>query len=95
MDISQWTRRRIFTEPATKLIRIQAIKKYLSKGTGIPTDDIITDNIYCTVDDSKAIAWITTSESMILELFRGAAIKKERNFSIFSSIPQVAKERKK
>ena len=94
-DISNWTKHRVFTEPATKSTRIHAIKKYIASGTGFNIDDIIVDNIYCTVDDNKVIAWVTSNERMVNELFRGAAIIKKENFSMFSSIPQGAKERKR
>ena len=94
-DISNLTKRRIFIEPAGKELRTKAIRNFIASGTGFQPEDIIIDNIFCTIDDSKVIAWVNTTEDMVLELFRGAAIVKKKDFSIFPSIPQGAKLRKK
>ena len=94
-DISTWTDRRIFRDPAYKVFRLNAVRNYLSRGTGIMNHNIHIDSIYCTIDNQKVIAWITSSERMIMEIFRGAAIVRLENFSVFASIPQGAKQRKK
>ena len=94
-DLSNWTMKRIFIDPANKLYRFNACRNYLAKGTGIDKEDIYIENVFCTVDDRKVIAWITADKHMIKELFKGAGTVKLERFSIFNSIPQGAKNRKK